>query len=253
MDQFSRTQMLLGKEGMERLFRSHVAIFGIGGVGSFSAEGLARSGIGQISLFDDDNICLTNVNRQVMATTRNTGSNKVDEMKLRIMDINPGAKVQGHLCFYDKDTNIDLTQYDYIIDAVDTISSKLLLVERAAKSNVPIISCMGTGNKLDPTQFIVSDIFKTKVCPLAKIMRKELRRLGINRLKVVYSTEQPIKPNDCQGELNCKYNCICPQGAAKHCVVRRQIPGSVSFVPSVAGMILAGEVIKNLLAAQLKK
>ncbi|MCL1996496.1 MAG: tRNA threonylcarbamoyladenosine dehydratase [Defluviitaleaceae bacterium] len=247
MDQFSRTQMLFGKEGMKRLFCSHVAVFGVGGVGGFAIEGLARSGVGKISIFDDDNICLTNINRQIMATSQNVGNNKVDEMKLRVMSINPKATVNAHLCFYDKDTHVDLTQYDYIIDAVDTVSSKLLLVERAKDCAVPIISCMGTGNKLDPTRFLVADIFETKICPLAKVMRKELRRRGIKELKVVYSQELPMEPDDNQGELSCKRNCICPQGAAAHCTFRRQVPGSVSFVPSVAGMILAGEVIKQIL------
>ena len=246
MDQFSRTQMLLGKEGVNALFKSHVAVFGVGGVGSFALEGLARSGVGQISIFDDDSICATNINRQIMATTYNIGKTKVHEMERRIMDINPQATVNAHLCFYDKNTNIDLTQYDYIIDAIDTITSKLLLVQRADQCGVPIISCMGTGNKLDPTKFVVCDIYQTKVCPLARVMRKELKKSGIKSLKVVYSQEPPLEPNDFYGELNCKNNCICPDNAAKHCIYRRKIPGSVSFVPSVAGMILACEVIKQL-------
>lgn len=248
MNQFSRTQMLLGKEGIDLLLSSSVAVFGIGGVGGFAAEGLARSGIGELHLFDDDNICLTNVNRQVIATSKNVGQNKVDIMAERIKQINPRAKVEANRCFYDKNTRecINFDDFDYILDAVDTVSSKILLVEEALKANVPIISCMGTGNKLDPTQFKVADIFSTSICPLAKVMRKELKDRGIKRLKVVYSKEVALKPDDHDGALNCKFNCICPPGGAKHCVKRRQIPGSVVFVPSVAGMIMAGEVVKEL-------
>lgn len=247
-NQFSRTQMLLGRDGIDNLKNSRVAVFGCGGVGSFAAEGLARSGVGSIALFDDDNICLTNVNRQVMATIRNVGQDKVEAMKERIFLINPRCQVSMNKVFYGKDNflDIDLSAYDYIIDAIDSISSKMLLVEQANKAGVAVISCMGTGNKLDPTKFEVTDLSKTIICPMARTMRKELKRRGIHKLKVVYSKEKPLVPDDHNGELDCKHNCICPPGAAAHCTIRRQVPGSVSFVPSVAGMILAGEVIKDL-------
>ena len=247
-NQFSRTQMLLGREGINQLKNSRVAVFGCGGVGSFAAEGLARAGVGQIALFDDDNICLTNVNRQVMATIRNVGQDKVEAMKERIFLINPRCQVSLHKVFYGKETasDIDLTSYDYVIDAIDSLSSKMLLVEQAQAAGVPVISCMGTGNKLDPTAFEVTCLSKTLVCPMARTMRKELKRRGITQLKVVYSKEKPMVPDDHNGELDCKHNCICPPGAAAHCTIRRQVPGSVSFVPSVAGMIIAGEVIKAL-------
>ncbi|MCL1935693.1 MAG: tRNA threonylcarbamoyladenosine dehydratase [Defluviitaleaceae bacterium] len=246
-NQFSRTQMLLGSEGMEKLKFLKIAIFGIGGVGSFVAEGLARSGVFNISLFDDDNICLTNINRQIMATTKTIGKDKVEMMKQRILDINPRANVEANVCFFGKDTeNIKFDKYDYIIDAVDTVSSKILLVEKAKENNINIISCMGTGNKLDPTKFEVADIYKTSVCPLARVMRKELKNRKIKNLKVVFSKEKPLIPDDHNGKLNCKFNCICPPGAAAHCVIRRQVPGSVSFVPSVAAMIIVGEVVKDI-------
>lgn len=247
-NQFSRTQMLLGRHSIETLKDSRIAVFGCGGVGSFAAEGLARSGVGSIDLFDDDNICLTNVNRQVMANIRNVGQDKVEAMKERIFLINPRCKVGMHKVFYGQDTylSVDLSGYDYIIDAIDSISSKMLLVEQAGLVGVPIISSMGTGNKLDPTQFKVTQLANTRGCPMARTMRKELKRRGITRLKVVYSQEKPMTPDDHNGELNCKFNCICPPGAAAHCTIRRQVPGSISFVPSVAGMILAGEVIKDL-------
>ena len=247
-NQFSRTQMLLGRSGLNILEGSRVAVFGCGGVGSYAAEGLARSGVGAIDLFDDDNICLTNVNRQVMANIRNVGQDKIEAMRERILLINPRCEVGLHKVFYGKDTyqDIDLSGYDYIIDAIDTISAKMLLVEQAAVVRVPIISSMGTGNKLDPTQFKVTDLSKTRGCPMARTMRKELKRRGITKLKVVFSQEKPMVPDDNDGELNCKFNCICPADATAHCTVRRQVPGSVSFVPSVAGMILASEAIKDI-------
>lgn len=247
-DQFSRTKMLLGDNGMTALKNAKVAVFGIGGVGGFAAEGLARSGVFNISLFDDDSICLTNVNRQVIATSRNVGKDKVEVMKLRIKEINPRSNVDANIMFYGNNTkqSIDMAGYDYVIDAVDTVSSKITIVQEAISASVPVISCMGTGNKLNPTQLKVGDIFKTSVCPLARVMRKELKQRRIQKLKVVYSEEAPLTPDDHGGELNCKFNCICPPGAAAHCVKRRQVPGSVAFVPSVAGMILASEVIKDI-------
>lgn len=247
MNQFSRTEMLLGKLAIAKLAQSAVAVFGIGGVGAAAAETLARSGLGNISLFDDDTVCLTNINRQLIATHTTVGQKKIDVMAARIKEINPTAVVQPVNCFYGADTDLDISQYDYIIDAVDTVSAKLLLVERAAASGVKIISCMGTGNKLDPTQLEVADIYKTSVCPLAKVMRKELRARAIKALKVVYSQEPPITPIEDE-QNNCKFNCICPPESAKHCEKRRQNPGSVAFVPPVAGMIMAAEVVKDLIA-----
>jgi len=247
MDQFSRTQLLLGAEAMKTLSSSYVAVFGIGGVGSFSAEALARSGVGEIALFDDDTVCLTNINRQLIATTSTVGKPKVEVMRDRILDINPSCKVEVNSVFYSADNadEYDLSRYSYIIDAIDTVTSKLELILRARTAGVPVISCMGAGNKLDPTAFEVSDIYKTSVCPLAKVMRKELRARGVASLKVVYSKEPPIPLSDSE-DINCKNNCICPPDSKRNCAVRRQVPGSISFVPSVAGLILAGEVIKDL-------
>jgi tRNA A37 threonylcarbamoyladenosine dehydratase len=229
LNQFSRTELLLGKEAMAILSNSKVAVFGIGGVGSYTVEALARSGVGGFALFDDDKVCLTN----------------------RILDINKNAKVETYPCFYTKENadEFDLSDYSYIVDAIDTVSSKLELIVRAKQNNIPIISCMGAGNKLDPTRFEVTDIYKTSVCPLAKVMRKELKARGIDQLKVVYSKEEARKPIDTD-ENSCKYNCVCPPDTTRKCTIRRQVPGSVSFVPSVAGLIIAGEVIKDL--AQIK-
>lgn len=246
---FSRTELLLGKAAMDQLSKAHVAVFGIGGVGAFAVEALARSGVGAISLFDDDCVCLTNINRQLIATRSTVGKKKVEVMRARILDINPKCQVEANECFYGKDTadDYDLTRYTYIIDAIDTVSSKLLLVERAYASNVPIISCMGAGNKLDPTRFEVTDIYKTSVCPLARVMRKELRARNIPGLKVVYSKEEALTPIEDES-ISCKTHCICPPDTKRKCTIRRQVPGSVAFVPSVAGLILAGEVIKDICA-----
>ena len=248
LNEFSRTELLLGRASMEKLLSSRVAVFGLGGVGSFAAEALVRSGIGVIDIFDDDRICVTNINRQLLATHKTVGQKKVDVMKNRILEINPKCIVESHECFYSSQNADDfpLTKYDYIIDAIDTVSSKLVLVERAKESGIPIISCMGAGNKLDPTKFEVADISKTSVCPLARVMRKELRARGIKSLKVVYSKEVVIEPIETE-ELSCKYNCVCPPGTTRKCSIRRQVPGSVSFVPPVAGYILASEVIRDLI------
>ncbi|MCL2200569.1 MAG: tRNA threonylcarbamoyladenosine dehydratase [Oscillospiraceae bacterium] len=248
MDQFSRTEMILGKEAMDKLAGSSVAIFGIGGVGGAAAEALARTGVGKFALCDDDTVCLTNINRQVIATHKTLGRDKIDVMAERIKDINPLADVHGIHCFYGKDTapDVDLSKYDYILDAVDTVTAKLLLVEGALAAGVPIISCMGTGNKLDPTQLEVTDIYKTSVCPLAKVMRRELKARRVKKLKVVYSKEQPLVPSDDE-RFSCKHNCICGPDSSKHCEKRRAIPGSVAFVPPVAGIIMAGEIIRDLI------
>ncbi len=247
LNEFSRTQLLLGEEAMVKLKNSAVAVFGIGGVGSYTAEALARSGIGTLELFDDDKVCLTNINRQLIATRKTVGMQKIDVMRDRILEINPNASVVTHSCFYTAENadEFDLSKYSYIVDAIDTVSSKLELIVRAERANVPIISCMGAGNKLDPTRFEVADIYSTSVCPLARVMRRELKVRGIQKLKVVYSREPPITPVE-DMSISCRAHCICPPGTKRKCTVRRQIPGSISFVPSVAGLILAGEVIKDI-------
>ena len=228
--QFSRTEVLIGKERVEKLQNSKVAIFGIGGVGSYVVEGLARAGVGNFILIDKDVVDKTNINRQIIATTKTIGMPKVEVARQRILDINPIAKVEIRKEFFLPES-IDFfdEKIDYVIDCVDTITAKIEIIVRAKKRHIPVISCMGTGNKLDPTKFEVEDIYKTSICPLAKVMRKELKQRGIERLKVVYSKEEPIKTNLFDEETN------------------KQIPGSISFVPSVAGLIIAGEVVKDLI------
>lgn len=247
LNEFSRTELLLGSSGMTKLNHSRVAVFGIGGVGTFAVEALVRSGIGALDLFDDDKVCLTNINRQLIATRKTVGKKKVEVMRDRVLEINPAVKVEIHETFYGADNaeEFDLSLYDYIIDAIDTVSSKLILIERAKERNIPIISCMGAGNKLDPTRLEVADIAKTSMCPLAKVMRSELRKRGIMDLKVVYSKEPPMKPIEDENS-SCKNHCICPPDTKRKCTIRRQVPGSIAFVPSVAGLILAGEVIRDL-------
>ena len=247
MNEFSRTELLLGKEAMAKLAGSTVAVFGVGGVGSYAVEALARGGVGSFALFDDDKVCLTNINRQLIATRKTVGQQKVEVMRQRILDINPKAQVAAYPCFYVADNAADypLEGYDYIIDAIDTVSSKLVLIERAKAAGVPVISCMGAGNKLDPTRFEVADIYQTSICPLARVMRRELKARGIALLKVVYSKEPAMTPIE-DDSTSCKHNCVCPPDTKRKCTVRRQVPGSISFVPSVAGLILAGEVIKDL-------
>lgn len=249
LNEFSRTQLLIGKDAIEKLKSSCVAVFGIGGVGSYTVEALARSGVGSFVLFDDDKICLTNINRQLIATRKTIGKQKVEAMKERILDINPKAEVVCCPCFYTAENadEFDFSKYSYIVDAIDTVSSKLTLIERAKAVGVPIISCMGAGNKLDPTQFEVTDIYKTSVCPLARVMRRELKARGIKDLKVVYSKEPALTPIEDEDESSCKTNCICPADTQRKCTIRRQIPGSMAFVPSVAGLIIAGEVVKDLI------
>ncbi len=246
-NQFSRTELLIGKQGIEKLHNAKVAIFGIGGVGSYVVEGLTRAGIENFILVDDDKICLTNLNRQIIATRKTIGKPKVEVAKQRILEINPNANVEIYQEFFMPDSKELLDDsVSYIVDAVDTVTAKIELVVRANKLNIPIISSMGTGNKLDPTKFEVTDIYKTTICPLAKVMRKELRNRGIEKLKVVYSKEEPIKPIETE-ENSCKTNCVCPPGTARKCTIRNQVPGSISFVPSVAGLIIAGEVIKDII------
>ena len=250
LNQFSRTELLFGKEAMKKLADSRVAVFGIGGVGGFTVEALVRSGIGAIDLIDDDKVCLTNINRQIIATRKTVGKYKVDVAADRISEINPDVQVRTFKTFYMPDTadKFDFSEYDYIVDAIDTVTGKIALVENAYAAGTPIISSMGAGNKLDPTAFEVTDIYKTSVCPLAKVMRHELKRRRIPKLKVVYSKEQPLVPIDDMA-ISCQEHCICPPGTARKCTQRRQVPGSTAFVPSVVGLIIAGEVIKDLINA----
>lgn len=225
-NQFSRTELIIGKEAVDKIKKSKIAVFGIGGVGSFVIEGLARAGIGNFILIDNDEVSESNINRQIIATTKTIGKPKIEVAKERILEINPKAKVETRKEFFMPDTeNFFDDSISYIVDAIDTVTAKIELVVRAEKLNIPIISCMGTGNKLDPTKFEISDIYKTSVCPLAKVMRKELKTKGIRKLKVVYSKEEPTKQENKEG---------------------KQVPGSISFVPSVAGLIIAGEVIKDI-------
>ena len=247
LDRFSRTQLVFGKEAMDRLKDSRVAVFGVGGVGGYTVEALARSGVGAIDIIDDDKVCLTNINRQIIATGKTVGKYKVDVAKERIEEINPDCKVTAFRTFYMPETadQFDFTKYDYVVDAIDTVTGKIALIENAKKAGTPIISSMGAGNKVDPTAFEVADIYKTSVCPLARVMRYELKRRGIKKLKVVYSKEKPIPPIDDMA-ISCRQHCICPPGTARKCTQRRQVPGSTAFVPSVAGLIIAGEVIKDI-------
>lgn len=236
-EQFMRTALLLGEAGVHALQNAHVAVFGIGGVGSFCAEALVRAGIGALDFFDGDTVCMSNINRQLIALHSTLGKNKVDVMRERALDMNPNVKINAHCVFYGTDNadDYDFSRYDYVVDAVDTVTAKLLLIEHAQAAGVPIISCMGAGNKLDATQFEVADIYKTSMCPLAKVMRYELKRRGIKKLKVVYSKEQPLTPL-----------AIGQAEQEQSALQKRQTPGSISFVPSAAGLILAGEVIKDL-------
>lgn len=247
LNQFSRTQLLLGKEGMDRLANARVAVFGVGGVGGFTVEALARSGVGTIDLIDDDKVCLTNINRQIFALRSTIGKYKVDVAEERLRDINQKIQVNTYKTFYMPDTadQFDFTQYDYIVDAIDTITGKLEMVMQAHKAGTPIICSMGAGNKLDPTAFRVADIYQTSVDPLARVMRHELRKRGIKKLKVVYSEEPPMRPIEDMA-ISCRNHCVCPPGTARKCTERRDIPGSNAFVPSVVGLIVAGEVIKDL-------
>ena len=232
---------------MDRLSNAKVAVFGIGGVGGYVVEALARSGVGSFVVVDDDKVCLTNLNRQIIATRKTVGKYKVEVMKERILDINPDAQVNIHQCFFlpENADEFSFDAYDYVVDAVDTVTAKIEIIMQAKKKEVPVISSMGAGNKLDPTAFRVADIYKTKVCPLAKVMRRELKKRGVKKLKVVYSEEQPIQPIE-DMSISCRANCICPPGAKHKCTERRAIPGSVAFVPSVVGLIIAGEVVKDI-------
>ena len=236
LNQFSRTEMLIGKDALQKLQESKIAVFGIGGVGSFVVEGLVRAGVGNFILVDHDTVSETNLNRQIIATTKTIGRDKVEVAKERILEINPNANVEIYKEFFMPDSKGILdNKVSYIVDCIDTVTAKIELIQRAKQLNIPIISSMGTGNKLDPTRFEITDIYKTSVCPLAKVMRKELKTRGINKLKVLYSKEEPVKLKTESDEKEL-------QNTSK-----KQIPGSISFVPSVAGLIIAGEVIKDLI------
>ena len=254
LNQFSRTELLLGKSALERLAACRVAVFGIGGVGGYVCEALARSGVGAFDLVDDDKICLTNINRQIIATGKTVGKYKADVMKERILEINPQAQVVTYKCFFlpENAANFPFERYDYVVDAVDTVTAKVELVLRCQKMGVPIISSMGAGNKLDGSAFRVADVYETKVDPLARVMRQALKKRGVKKLKVVYSEEKPIRPIKDMA-ISCRAHCICPPGTVRHCTDRRDIPGSVAFVPSVAGLIIAGEVVKDLANAEHKE
>lgn len=233
LNQFSRTEMLFGKKAMQKLASARVAVFGIGGVGGYVVEALARSGVGALDLIDNDTVSLTNINRQIIATLETVGKYKVDIAAQRVNEINPDCVVNTHNIFYlpQNADALDFSQYDYVVDAIDTVAGKLAIIEKAYNCGVRVISCMGTGNKTDPTAFRVADINQTSVCPLARVMRRELKKRGITALKVVYSREEPLKPLENSGEAS----------------QRREIPASCAFVPSVAGLIIAGEVIKDLI------
>ena len=247
LNQFSRTQLLLGSDAMESLYKKKVAVFGLGGVGGHVCEALVRSGIGSFDLIDDDKVCLTNLNRQIIATRKTVGKYKAEVMQERMFEINPDAKIKIHKCFFlpENADAFPFHEYDYIVDAVDTVTAKIELIMRAQKERVPIISAMGAGNKLDAGRFKVADIYDTKICPLARVMRRELKKRNVKRLKVVYSDEQPIRPLE-DMSISCRTHCICPPGARHKCTERRDIPGSTAFVPAVAGLLIAGEVVKDL-------
>ena len=253
LNQFSRTQLLLGESAMQELANKRVAVFGIGGVGGYACEALVRSGIGAFDLIDDDKVCLTNLNRQIIATRKTVGKYKTEVMKERMLEINPNVDVRIHNCFFlpENADEFPFDEYDYIIDAVDTVTAKISIIMKANELGIPVISSMGAGNKLDPTAFMVADIYKTRVCLLAKVMRRELKKRGVKKLKVVYSEEQPTRPIE-DMSISCRTNCICPPEAEHKCTERRDIPGSVAFVPSVVGLIIAGEVIKDIAGVKAK-
>ncbi len=251
--QFSRTSLLYGAEAMERFAAARVAVFGIGGVGGYVVEALARSGIGALDIIDDDRVCLSNINRQIIATTKTVGRYKVDVAEERILDINPDCMVRIYKTFFLPETQdqFDFSEYDYVVDAIDTVTGKLAIIEKAKKEGTPVISSMGAGNKLNAALFEVADIYQTSICPLAKVMRHECKKRGIDSLKVVYSKEMPMKPLEDTVADSEEESCDPTEAGSKH-TKRRSIPGSTAFVPSVAGLIIAGEVINDLAATPVK-
>ncbi len=254
LNQFSRTQLLYGPEAMAKFASSRVAVFGIGGVGGYVVEALARSGIGALDLIDDDKVCLTNINRQILATRLTVGKYKVDVAEERVHAINPDCEVKTYKTFFLPETQdqFDFRQYDYVVDAIDTVTGKLAIIEQSKEAGVPVISSMGAGNKLNASLFEVADIYQTSICPLAKVMRRECRKRGIESLKVVYSKEVPVRPLE-DMSISCRQHCICPPGTVRKCTERRDIPGSTAFVPSVVGLIIAGEVINDLAGKQIER
>ena len=250
LNQFSRTQLLYGEEAIKKLSDSRVAVFGIGGVGGYVCEALVRSGVGHFDLIDDDKVCLTNLNRQILATRKTVGKYKAEVMAERMNDINPDVDIRIHKCFFlpENANDFQFDEYDYVVDAVDTVTAKLELIMRSQSFGVPIISAMGAGNKIDAGRLKIADIYDTQVCPLARVMRHELRKRGVKKLKVVYSDEQPIRPIE-DMSISCRTHCICPPGAQHKCTERRDIPGSTAFVPAVAGLLIAGEVINDICRA----
>ncbi len=252
LNQFSRTQMLLDHEAMESLHKKKVAVFGIGGVGGYVCEALVRSGIGAFDLIDDDKVCLTNLNRQIIATRKTIGKYKTEVMRDRMLEINSDAKIEIHKCFFlpENADEFPFNEYDYIVDAVDTVTAKIELILRAQKEGVPIISAMGAGNKLDAGRLKIADIYDTKICPLARVMRRELKKRNVKSLKVVYSDEEPIRP--IEGITTDSAEGSCPSEAEHEHTKRRDIPGSTAFVPAVAGLLIAGEIIKDLAGFKCK-
>lgn len=254
LNQFSRTELIFGEEAIKRLQGARVAVFGIGGVGGYVCEALARSGVGAFDLIDDDVVCLTNLNRQLIATRKTVGKYKADMMADRLHEINPKIEITIHKDFFLPETadQYDFSKYDYVVDAIDTVTGKIEIIMQCKKLGIPVISCMGCGNRMDPTRLICTDIYKTTMDPLAKVMRRELRKRHVNRLKVVYSTEKPTRPLDDMTN-SCRYNCICPPNAKHKCTERRDIPGSTAFVPPVAGIIIASEIVRDLTGVQPPK
>lgn len=251
MHAFSRTEIIIGEQGLQRLAEAKVAIFGVGGVGSYVAEALVRAGVGNFVLVDDDTICLTNTNRQLHTTRKTIGQPKVEAMRHRMLDINPAAIIETIQSFYlpEKAEQLIQDDYDYIVDALDTVTAKIDLAVQGKERSIPVISAMGAGNKLDPGGFKVADLAKTNVCPLAKVMRKELRKRSVDHLKVVYSEEKPRLTLQIETN-NCSSHCICPPSSTKHCLEKRSVPGSISFVPGIVGLLIAGEVVNDLLAVK---
>jgi tRNA A37 threonylcarbamoyladenosine dehydratase len=251
LNQFSRTQLLYGEEAIKKLSESRVAVFGIGGVGGYVCEALVRSGVGHFDLIDDDKVCLTNLNRQILATRKTVGKYKAEVMAERMKDINPDVDIRIHKCFFlpENADDFQFDEYDYVVDAVDIVTAKLELIMRSKSLEVPIISAMGAGNKIDAGRLKIADIYDTQVCPLARVMRHELRKRGVKKLKVVYSDEQPIRPIE-DMSISCRTHCICPTGAQHKCTERRDIPGSTAFVPAVAGLLIAGEIVNDLTSSK---
>lgn len=251
LNQFSRTQLLYGEEAIKKLSESRVAVFGIGGVGGYVCEALVRSGVGHFDLIDDDKVCLTNLNRQILATRKTVGKYKAEVMAERMKEINPDVDIRIHKCFFlpENANDFQFDEYDYVVDAVDTVTAKLELIMRSQSFGVPIISAMGAGNKIDAGRLKIADIYDTQVCPLARVMRHELRKRGVKKLKVVYSDEQPIRPIE-DMSISCRTHCICPPGAQHKCTERRDIPGSTAFVPAVAGLLIAGEIVNDLTSSK---